>query len=89
MTTLDDRPAVKPCGCPVACDHQSYAELASGAENLGHVVVMYGDVMREAVRAAVKFGPAAGMNLIVQLVRSVPELAEGLVFSADLPGGDR
>ncbi|GGK61854.1 hypothetical protein Sme01_03700 [Sphaerisporangium melleum] len=89
MTTLDDRPAVKPCGCPEPCDHLPYARLAAANKNLGAVLDAQAEVMRVAIRAAAQEGPAAGMNVIVRYVRSVSELAEGLQFSDDMPGGDR
>ncbi len=70
-------------------EHLSYERLAAANEHLGMVLDAQAEVMRDAVRAAVECGPAAGMNVLVRYVRSVPELAAGLEFSADMPGGDR
>lgn len=67
----------------------SHERLAAANENLGAVLDVQAEVMRKAVRVAVESGPAAGMNVIVRYVRGIPELAEGLEFSADMPGGDR
>lgn len=82
-------PLAKPCGCKAACDHLPYDRLAEANENLGKALDAQVDIMRDAVSAAVADGPAAGMNVLVRHVRSVPELAAGLEFSEDMPGGDR
>ncbi len=78
MTTLDDRPVVKPCGCPDACDHLPYDRLSRGAVELGRRVDELAEVMRSAVRAMRSRGAVAGMGVILDYAAEVPELLEGL-----------